>query len=74
MSITEPRNYWSGILSNLGSSVGRAAIVVNNDEVDRGITIINAPEPIKITNPYPIIKPKPLSRRERRALKRKWRR
>ena len=74
MSMAEPGNYWSAILSNLGSSVGRAAIVVNNDEVERGITIINAPEPIKITNPNRIVQTRPLSRRERRALKRKWRR
>lgn len=74
MSIAEPGNYWSAILGGLNSGVGRAAIVVNNDAAERGVTIINAPEPIKITNPYPIIKPKPLSRRERRALERKRKR
>ena len=74
MSIAEPGNYWSAILRTLDSSVGPTAIIVNNDKVERGITIINAPEPIKITNPYPIIKPKPLSRRQRRELERKRRR
>ena len=74
MSIAEPGNYWSVILGGLNSDVGRAAIVVNNDEAERRVTIINAPEPIKITNPYPVIKPRPISRRERRALERKQRR